>query len=88
MKNKTIKYVIGSIAALLLSGSIVCAAVSCSNNNSGSNSTIANNTKVTTIKVSGFKNNNGNDYSANYNSSLTLTANNENIQNSKNITYK
>ena len=88
MKNKTIKYVIGSIAALLLSGSIVCAAVSCSNNNSSSNSTTANNTKATTIKVSGFKNNNGNDYSANYNSSLTLTANNENIQNSKNITYK
>ena len=89
-KTKSLKYAIGSLATLLISGSIVCAAIGCSNNSSNTNNNTSTQ-KNTTIEVSGFKNNNGNNnYDASYGNKITLSANNENIVGDKGdkITYK
>ena len=89
MKKKSLKYALGSLATLLISGSIICAAIGCSNNGSNgyNNSDNTSTQKAINIKVSGAKNTNSNNYDASYGNKVTLTANNENIDGNK-ITYK
>ena len=89
-KKKIVKYMVGGVAVAAISAAVIAAAVSCSSvNSSTTTSSSQNNNKnapATSLAVSGAKFVEGYDYTASYNSKVTLSASNSNLP-TGNVTY-
>ena len=89
-KKKIVKYMVGGVAVAAISAAVIAAAVSCSSvNSSKTTSSSQNNNKnapATSLAVSGAKFVEGYDYTASYNSKVTLSASNSNLP-TGNVTY-